>query len=531
MPVVSPSAQLRKVRSLAPLLLAALVSQAYAADVSQAGTNGAAGSNGTAPAQAGTSGAAGGNISATAGSNVDTSNSATAIGGLGGNGGSGAAGTSSAVGGRAGAGAKGGNATATAATAPLNGDAQSTANAYGGAGGAAGLAGADGGAGAGASAAGGNGGSAVASGQASSLDYATSYVNAVGGNGGFATGAGSLAGNGGTARATATVTAGLSANATASAYGGEGNTAGNANARAIARATQVGGSAYAAAQAAASRANVVANADAYTRGNGTATARSYNSFSSVGAATAHSHSAGTSGRSIVTGSTAAADGYYGIAATSATFGAGNVNTHVDLAQSPKSNGTVAYSFADGEPPLSQVADALGSHAQVAAALAAVTPQIAGIGVMGATRDAFAQPDEKVYAADARYAFSIDGSTGIFVGLLDFTGYDSGAPIDLDFRISNFGTLLLDESFTSLTAADAYFTDHALQLGTFSGDVDLLISFSLTSATMQGAGISYLVATGALTSAVPEPGSWAFLLAGLGVLGMLSRRHIAAKRSA
>ncbi len=90
---------------------------------------------------------------------------------------------------------------------------------------------------------------------------------------------------------------------------------------------------------------------------------------------------------------------------------------------------------------------------------------------------------------------------------------------IDFSVSNFGTLLVSESFTSLASADAYFIDHALSLGMFSGSVNLMLSFTLTGMDAQGADFSYLVASGAL---VPEPAEWVMLLAGLGVFGALAR---------
>ena len=66
-------------------------------------------------------------------------------------------------------------------------------------------------------------------------------------------------------------------------------------------------------------------------------------------------------------------------------------------------------------------------------------------------------------------------------------------------------------------------DQALTVGSFNGDVDLTLSFSLTAANIQGANFSYLVASGALTNPVPEPGQWALMLLGLGVLVALARR--------
>ena len=514
-----------RARTLTPLLLAALISQAHAVDVTQIGASGTNGTFGIPPWQAGTAGSAGGSANATAAASLDAINRATALGGSGGNGGSGAMGTANMRGGWAGAGGAGGNATAVVSGAPIDSDAYGYATANAGSGGTAGLPGFDGGYGMGTPASGGNGGAASASGVLSGFRRARLDVMAVAGNGGAASGLFSYSGNGGDANAHSDATARTDADSLATSYAGTGDIAGRAKSRAIARTTEAGGQSYAAASSNSKRyATAIANADAYAIGNGTADASAYISTELQGFGTAHSHSTGALGRTIVTGSDMEAQGF-GIAGTKSTFGAGGFYTKFDLASAPKRNGINAFSFADGEPPASQVQDELGAHTQVAAALAPAGLQVAGIGVMGATAQTFAG----TFSADARYTFTLAGTSSIVVGLLDFSGYDGGSPLSIEFSISNFDSVLLDETFTTVAAAGAYFTDHALALGSFSGDVDLLISFKMKSTTIQAAGFSYLVATGPFAAAaVPEPESLALLLAGLGVLGFVSRRKAAAK---
>jgi hypothetical protein len=106
-------------------------------------------------------------------------------------------------------------------------------------------------------------------------------------------------------------------------------------------------------------------------------------------------------------------------------------------------------------------------------------------------------------------------------------------LGLSFSVKNFDTTILDQSFTSLTSADSYFTDHALNLGTFSGNTRLTLTFALnSSAANQGADFSYLLASGPLTVAsVPEPEQFVLLLAGLGLMGLVSRRRSTRKENA
>ena len=202
----------------------------------------------------------------------------------------------------------------------------------------------------------------------------------------------------------------------------------------------------------------------------------------------------------------------------------------------RSNGLQAFAFADGQPKARAVNTQLASHAQVAAAVNAAGLKPMGLGSMGANV-ADAATAAQDYTATTEYSFTLAGPGGLTLGLLDFTGYAQGGAFALTFDVSNSGTSLVHQSFDTLSSADAYFSDHALDLGRFSGHVDLAITFQVSGATAQGAGFSYVLAGGALAnsltlpSAVPEPQTWLMWMAGLAAAAGRARLQRRQPRSA
>jgi hypothetical protein len=104
-------------------------------------------------------------------------------------------------------------------------------------------------------------------------------------------------------------------------------------------------------------------------------------------------------------------------------------------------------------------------------------------------------------------------------------------------ISNVGTLILGFNFapyfgTDLTSvsvsgpASYSWSGHSTSGLSFSlpgspgGDYSLNIGGTTSSTAIGGGGYSYTLSI----SPVPEPGEWAMLLAGLGVIGMVARRR-------
>ena len=195
------------------------------------------------------------------------------------------------------------------------------------------------------------------------------------------------------------------------------------------------------------------------------------------------------------------------------------------------NQVPAYAGADAAPSSETVSNLLATHAGVAGALTPRRTQGIGVGTMGGLSN-YGEVGGDDFVLDTRYTFTVGTNTRLVLGLLDFVGSGDGGAVTLDFSVSNFGRTLVAQSFDSLAGAEAFFSDNPLLLGRFSGAVDLLVSFSLSSETTQQAAFDYLLATdggssstsaGWLAAAVPEPSQWAMLLAGIGLLGWVARR--------
>lgn len=89
--------------------------------------------------------------------------------------------------------------------------------------------------------------------------------------------------------------------------------------------------------------------------------------------------------------------------------------------------------------------------------------------------------------------------------LNLASYGSGFS-SLTFTVKNGATTLLSDKFTSLSAAQKFFTDDPLSLGTFKGSVDLTLSLQVTANKIEGTGISYVVADSAAPAAAAQPAS-------------------------
>jgi hypothetical protein len=92
-----------------------------------------------------------------------------------------------------------------------------------------------------------------------------------------------------------------------------------------------------------------------------------------------------------------------------------------------------------------------------------------------------------------------------------TGFTS-----LTFSVEEDATAVLTETFTSVSAADTYFSDDLVNLGQWTSGSTLVVlaSLSVTAAgSGNGYGIAYLVGV----DPVPEPATWSVF--GLGLLGL------------
>lgn len=345
---------------------------------------------------------------------------------------------------------------------------------------------------------------------------------------------GAVTAEGGRGGTTSTGAAGNSGNATAYISIGTdhfGSTA-RATARAISPSTPwvLGGKANADASA-SSRGVGFAEASAYAAGNsGHANASSVTNHSfevGSGAARRYIHPVIKAGVSAQVGENTAnasdvAQQVNSVAMTGFSGGASKVLPNL----SGGSNGIEAFSYADGLLASGQFDSLVNGHNAIKASfVAGAERHLIGIGVIGANYSEFAV-GQRVYTGSAQYSYTFDQATDVLLGLMDFSGYDALNPMALDFSIANAGQTLFSRSFMTLSDARGFFVNNAINLGSFVGQVDLAINFSLTADVSQGAAFSYLLAAGSATIApVPEPSQFAMLLAGLAVVSLTVHRRV------
>ncbi len=128
---------------------------------------------------------------------------------------------------------------------------------------------------------------------------------------------------------------------------------------------------------------------------------------------------------------------------------------------------------------------------VTAALAANGASIFGAGVLGANFQASGTPT-LAYTVTNNHEFNLNGTNSFTLGLLTMGTYNSGFK-SLAFTLSDGSATLLSDKFTSLSAAQAFFTDDAISLGKLTGAVDLTLTYKLVANAPEGAGISYVIA--------------------------------------
>jgi len=451
--------------------------------------------------------------------------------GVGGGGGAGRT-----LGGRGGNGAPGGNATATATAQGAGGEAGAFATAgRGGDGGIGGPAdlqfstntdvrtGGAGGNGA-------NGGNATANATAKDGDIAAAI--AVAGDGGSA-GAGGAA-----------VSAGKN---TKGAIGGAGN-GGTANATAID--TNANGDALAASRANAGSGGFLQRVrqpdgtfrtERATPGNATATATANAPNGDATANPTAINGLGNGGTAVANGRAAGLGGGANPAAMTAQSANGTVKTRVNnRADSPipagamgqvqgqamvgiaaplpalKPNTTLnAFAAGVGDPLISDVLATSAGKPNVTGELGiGGHGEQLGLLELGALYPTLASGATTTFTASSEFSFDPELLREQFfrVGLQDAqwtgNGFDS-----LLFEIMSGSTMVVDETFTSLSSAASFFDDHVIDVGSItpdsSGLLDLSFDFELTAHTPgEGFAIDLAIA------AVPEPPSWLMLASAL-----------------
>ena len=347
-----------------------------------------------------------------------------------------------------------------------------------------------------------------------------------------ASGGGAMSGTGGTATADATAadtssvppTNSLGANAVATATGGVSFDGAGGSATADATASgNPGGAEFAAAGATATggsgttgtgAANATANATGL-QGNGASVAAesTANAVGSSGTATATAQNRGSGIDDVIAGASAAAQqesGGIGTANAQASVGTFN-NFFFNPGQTGSGNApgsALAYSYATAAPNTSSLRffdSSIGPN--VNQYLLQQGSVLAGATILGTNYD----PTDlsgavHTYTADA--TFSPPAATGdtILLGLSNYQeyGFDS-APATLqsiELSVTEGTTTVLDDRFTSLSAAETFFTDDAVNLGAADGaPVD--VQLSVTGSGAGGFAADTLLGTGA---SAPPPAS-------------------------
>jgi PEP-CTERM motif len=87
-----------------------------------------------------------------------------------------------------------------------------------------------------------------------------------------------------------------------------------------------------------------------------------------------------------------------------------------------------------------------------------------------------------------------------------------------------GATLIDATFTNLVSAENYFHDRLIDLGDYSGPLDLSVDYSLIAGGAGGFGVDL-----AFAGQVPEPSTWAMMCVGFATLALAGWRSGARRR--
>jgi hypothetical protein len=285
------------------------------------------------------------------------------------------------------------------------------------------------------------------------------------------------------------------------------------------RAEAAGGTGPVSAYADAAKGN--ADVSAYSSALGSAANQAQAlSRGTRGTVNATSVSTGDGGRSVTTNVSVAHETQISIAArTSASIG-GALPTLANMNQNdlPSAVGSYATAHATAAPDAAALNGVLASKPNVAAALA--DGEVVGMGTFTGGVYQFSSVPTDAYSSVTSANFHFDTAAPGFLtlGLIDNATYGTGFT-KLELRISDADTEIFSQSFDSLVAAQAFFSDHALTLGELgAGSHDLLVTAGFSVTNGQGFGFRYALGV----SAVPEPQTWMLMLLGATVV-LLRRR--------
>lgn len=153
-------------------------------------------------------------------------------------------------------------------------------------------------------------------------------------------------------------------------------------------------------------------------------------------------------------------------------------------------------------------------------------EVFGTAILGANYASDGGGESLAYSASATFDFAYRGD--LLLGLIDSqqTGFDSGSGFQsIEFTIIANGVEILDSTFGSLAVAESFFHDDVIDLGSYSGPVDLAFGYSLVADGSGGFGFDFAVG-----GAVPQAPTWSMMLIGFAGLGLVGRRALRGGRS-
>jgi hypothetical protein len=343
---------------------------------------------------------------------------------------------------------------------------------------------------------------------ASSLTTSTSAVGGAGGGSSYSSAA--AGGAGGAASASNRSRSSNGGYAQASATGGSGGTGasagagGNAQATVVNTATGLGAAALARATASAT------GGSGATQGIATASATATTANGQESQATATGD--GSTDNFTATASTAGSGVLLGLTDTAHVTGGGKLTSVADAIINGSTPGFAgssdnAYADVDGDPTSAEVNSLVAGASKVAAVLGTSTT---AVDVADGKQGAYASLASGTHSYTSSETFHLDAtglSGDLVLGLLGPQAIGTGLT-DAKLTVTVGGGAAQVFNETSLAAANTFFSDDALNLGTFSAAANLAVTVSLSetfSGTGSGYAIDYLLGatSSSLSLAVPE----------------------------
>ncbi len=183
-------------------------------------------------------------------------------------------------------------------------------------------------------------------------------------------------------------------------------------------------------------------------------------------------------------------------------------------------GQTAYAFSTALPDKAYATTLIDGASHVASALLGPRDAVFGTAILGANYAPDGGGESNTYSASSTFDFGYGGD--LMLGLIDdqVSGFANGLGFQsMEFTITANGVEILDTTFRSLAVAESFFHDDVIDLGSdFGPNIDLTFGYTLVADGSGGFGFDF-----AIGGPVPEPSTWAMMLAGFAGLGFAGYR--------